>query len=141
MLPRLWYLWKGISTRLQSFLCCIWRRFCSWLYNYLCNQCLSPLTLWVWIPLMARCTLYNIMWWSLSVTCHRSWFSPGTLASSTNKTDDIAEILLKVVKQKVYCLKNTHYLCVHKLNGVRPAISGRFGFLVWYIWQQNLSHY
>ena len=20
-------------------------------YNYLCNQCLSPLTLWVWIPL------------------------------------------------------------------------------------------
>ena len=23
----------------------------SWFYNYLCNQCLSPLTLWVWIPL------------------------------------------------------------------------------------------
>ena len=23
----------------------------SWIYNYLCNQCLSPLTLWVWIPL------------------------------------------------------------------------------------------
>jgi hypothetical protein len=29
--------------------------------------------------------------------CDRSWFSPGTLVSSTNKTDrhDIAEILLK----------------------------------------------
>jgi hypothetical protein len=23
----------------------------SWIYNYLCNQCLSPLTLWVWILL------------------------------------------------------------------------------------------
>ena len=23
----------------------------SWIYNYLCNQCLSPLTLWVQIPL------------------------------------------------------------------------------------------
>jgi len=23
----------------------------SWIYNYLCNQCISPLTLWVWIPL------------------------------------------------------------------------------------------
>ena len=23
----------------------------SWIYNYLCYQCLSPLTLWVWMPL------------------------------------------------------------------------------------------
>jgi len=23
----------------------------SWIYTYLCNQCLSPLTLWVWILL------------------------------------------------------------------------------------------
>ena len=33
-----------------------------WIYNYLCNQCLSPLKLWVRIPFMARCTRYNIMW-------------------------------------------------------------------------------
>jgi hypothetical protein len=44
----------------------------SWIYNYLCNQCLSPLNLWVRTPLMARCTQYNIMWLSLSVTCDRS---------------------------------------------------------------------
>jgi hypothetical protein len=25
--------------------------YCSWIYNYLCNQCLSPLTLWVRITL------------------------------------------------------------------------------------------
>jgi hypothetical protein len=34
----------------------------SWIYNYLCNQCLSPLMLWFWILLIARCTRYNIMW-------------------------------------------------------------------------------
>jgi len=28
----------------------------SWIYIYLCNQWLSPLTLWVQILLMARCT-------------------------------------------------------------------------------------
>ena len=27
----------------------------------LCNRCLSPLTLWVWILLMARCTQYNFV--------------------------------------------------------------------------------
>jgi len=39
----------------------------SWSYNYLCNQCLSLLTLWVRIPLMVRCIRYNIMWSSLLV--------------------------------------------------------------------------
>jgi len=34
----------------------------SWIYDYLCNQCLSLLKLWVRILLMARCTRYNIMW-------------------------------------------------------------------------------
>ena len=28
----------------------------SWIYNYLCNQCLSPLMLWVRISIRARCT-------------------------------------------------------------------------------------
>jgi hypothetical protein len=63
----------------------------SWIYNYLCNQCLSPQTLWVWI-LLSRGVLYMI---NLSVTCSRSVVS---LVFSTNKTDchDITEILLKV---------------------------------------------
>ena len=49
-------------------------------------------------PTQARCTLYNVMWSGLSVTCDRFWFSPDTPISSTNKTDchDITEILLKV---------------------------------------------
>jgi hypothetical protein len=28
----------------------------SWIYNYLCNQCLSPLKCWFRNPFMARCT-------------------------------------------------------------------------------------
>ena len=70
----------------------------SWIYNYLCNQSLSLLKLWIRTPFMAKYTRYNIIWESLSVTCDRSWFSPGTPVSSTNKTGrhDITEILLKV---------------------------------------------
>jgi len=55
-----------------------WRLGPSWswsygsrIYNFLCNQCMSLLKFWFRIPLMARCTRYNIMWWSLSVTCDR----------------------------------------------------------------------
>ena len=44
----------------------------SWIYNYLCNQYLSLLRLWVQTLFMAMCTQYNIMWSSLSVTCDRS---------------------------------------------------------------------
>jgi hypothetical protein len=33
----------------------------SWIYNCLCNQCLSPLNLWFRISLMTRCTRYNII--------------------------------------------------------------------------------
>ena len=63
------------------------------------NQCLLPLTLWVHTPLR-RVVLYTIVW---DKVCQwlvvGLWFSPGTLVSSTNKTDcnNITEILLKVV--------------------------------------------
>jgi len=50
----------------------------SWIYNYLYNQCLSPLKLRVRTPFMTRGTRYNII--CLSVTCDRpvvfSWFLP-----------------------------------------------------------------
>jgi len=28
----------------------------SWIYNYICNQCISPLMLWVRISIRPRCT-------------------------------------------------------------------------------------
>ena len=56
----------------------------SWIYNYLCKQCLSSLTLWVRTSFIARCTRYNTMWNNLSVTCN-----------------DITEILFKVVLKTI----------------------------------------
>jgi len=65
----------------------------SWIYNYLCNQFLSPLMLWVPILIRARCTTLcdNVCQWLAT----GQWFSP---ASSTKKTDRhvISEIFSKV---------------------------------------------
>ena len=75
----------------------------SWFYNYLCNQCLSPLKFWV------------------RKVCQ--WFAAGrlfSLVSSTNKTDhhDITEILLKMtlntITLSLLCTSNQqkkHKLC------------------------------
>ena len=62
----------------------------SWINNYICNQCLSPITMWVRIPLR-RCELDTSL-------CGRSVVCSGTPVSSTNKTDrdEIIEILLTV---------------------------------------------
>ena len=70
-----------------------------WIYNYLCNQSLSTLTLWVRIPSrrgVLDTTLCDEVCQWLKIG---QWFSTGTTVSSTNKTDchDITEILLKVV--------------------------------------------
>jgi hypothetical protein len=90
-----------------------------WLWSYgnwyLCNQCLSPLMVWVWILIRVRCsTLYDKVCQWLATG---RWFTPGPPDSSTNKTDhhDITETLLKVVlnttkqtnsKRRVYCCTN-----------------------------------
>ena len=67
----------------------------SWIYNYLCSWCLSPL-MWIRLPLRARSeTLCDKLCQWLAPS---RWFSLGLLVSSTNKTDrhDITEIFLKV---------------------------------------------
>ena len=72
----------------------------SWINNYLCNQCLSPLKLRVLIPIRARCTtLYDKVYQWLTTW---RWFTLGPPVSSTNKTylHDIIEILLKVALNK-----------------------------------------
>ena len=72
--------------------------FVSWIYNYLWNQYLSPLTLWVrtqfWRGALDTTLCDKVCQWLAA----GRWFSPGISLSSTNKTDchDIAEILLKV---------------------------------------------
>ena len=72
----------------------------SWIYNYLCNQCLS-LMLLVRIPIRLRCTTLCDKFCQWFTTGR--WFSPGPPVSSTNKTDshDITKILLKVALNTV----------------------------------------
>jgi hypothetical protein len=57
----------------------------SWIYNYLCNQYLSSLMLWVQISIRAKCTTlcYKVCQWLATGL----WFSTGPLVSSINKTD------------------------------------------------------
>jgi len=80
---------------------------------YLCNQCLSPLTLWAWIPLrrgVLNTTLCDkVFQW---LTAGR-WFSPGTTVSSSNKTDrhHITEILLEVVLSMINQSKPLYIDC------------------------------
>ena len=73
-LPNVAHYWLSIRFSLKVII-----------YSYLCNQFLSPLKVWVWIPLMPRWMRYNFMWYN---------FFLDTPVFSTNKPDrhDIAEL-------------------------------------------------
>ena len=70
----------------------------SWNYNYLCNQCLSPLKLWVRTPPRRDVLDATLCDKACEWLAGSRWFSPGFAVSSTIKTNrnDIAEMLLKV---------------------------------------------
>jgi len=86
----------------------------SWIYNYLCNQWLSPLMLWIRISIRAWCTTLCDKFCQWLATGR--WFSPGPPVFSTNKTEchDIIEILLKMalnpIKQAASCIANIKYI-------------------------------
>ena len=84
----------------------------SWIYNYLCNQCLSPLKLWVRISIRARCTTLCDKVCQWLATGRR--FSLGIPVSSTNKTDrhHIIEILLTVALNTIK-QTNKKYVCLN----------------------------
>jgi len=64
----------------------------SWIYNYLCNQCLSPLTLWWGVLTSTLCD--KVCQWLVA----GQWFSPGTPVFPSNKTGchNITEISMKL---------------------------------------------
>jgi hypothetical protein len=88
----------------------------SWIYNYLCNQCLSPQMLWVRISIRTRCTTLCDKVSQRLVTGR--WFSPGPRVSSTNKTDrhDITKILLKV--EILFVIKQTNKQAKYQIWGI-----------------------
>ena len=101
--------WDQRESNLRQGLSWPWS-YGSWIYNYLCNQCLSPMMFWVQIPIRERCTILcdKVCQWSVT----GRWCSPSTPVSSTNKSDrhDIAEILLKVVYIENY-VRLKYFLC------------------------------
>jgi hypothetical protein len=122
--------WSQCLRNLDKGPSCSWWYSC-WIYNYLCNQYLSPLTLGVRIPLR-RSVLHtticdNVYQWLAT----DRWFSP---VSPTNKTDlhDIAEILLKVALNTItLTLTNLHinsccqlYFTSSKQYDISQAASG-----------------
>jgi hypothetical protein len=97
--------WNGLSW--------LWS-YGSWLYNYLCNQCLSPLMLWVQISIRARCTT---LWYKVcQLLAPGRWFSPGPPLSPNNETDrhDITEILLRSVVKYHQINKQTKLIAERK---------------------------
>jgi hypothetical protein len=60
---------------------------------------------------------------------HGRWFSPGTLASSTTKTDrhDIAEILLKVALKH----QKSNQIIFYNLNGRQTPGDGKSSHCLW----------
>jgi hypothetical protein len=102
----------------------------SWIYNYIFNQCLTPLTLWARIPLrrgVLDTTLCDkVCQWLAQV---RGYF-PDIPVSSAKKTDrqDITEILLKVTL-------NTITLTSTLLSGSLPFSMERFCEIQIVIWR------
>ena len=105
--------WKNDSEG-QNFMGLSWSwSYGSWTYNYLCNQLLSPLKLWVLIRSWRdRCTRYNIIWLRCQWLVTGRWFFPSSLVSSTNKTDcyNIAKILSKVTLNTLTPAKNFTFI-------------------------------
>ena len=105
----------------------------------LCNQCLSPLTLWVQIPLRRgslNTTLCDKVWQWLA-TC--LWFSPGTPVSSTNKTDShkITEILLKVALNTTNQTK-PRILTINDITIIMPLFRVAYTYLI--RWKFDFLH-
>ena len=110
----------------------------NWIYNYLCNQCLSPLMLWIQISIRSRCTTLcdKVCQWLVT----DRWFSPGPPVSSTNKSDchDITEILLKVAISTISLTLNPFAL---KIKYYTPS-QGKWSILlctpstIWNEWIQ-----
>ena len=77
----------------------------SWINNYLCNQCLSPLMFRVRISIRARCTTLCDKVCQCLATGR--WFSLGPPISSTN----ITEMLLKGGVKYPHTNKQQTYSC------------------------------
>ena len=120
----------------------IWHQKCM-IYKYLCNQCQSPLMLWVWIPYrqgVLDTTLCDkvCQWLATGL-----WFSAGTPVSSTNKTDchNITEILLKVALNTINQTKLLIKCQWNALMVESKSSNGVLNYKKMNIWHQKYMTY
>jgi hypothetical protein len=87
----------------QSIYLSINRSHRSGIYYYLFNQCLSPLTLWVWTPFRTGVLDITLCDKVCQWLAAGRWFFSGYSGFLTNTTDrhDITEILLKVALKTI----------------------------------------
>jgi hypothetical protein len=107
----------------------------SWIYNYICDQCLYSLTLWVRIPIRPG-VLDTILcdkvcqWLATGL-----WFSPGTPVPSTNKTDrhDVPKILLKVALSTITLTSTTFCINIYGVivSVLSSGVEGRWFYSRW----------
>ena len=106
----------------------VWYKTCSWIYNYLCNQCLSPLMLWIRTPLrrgILDTTLCDKVCQSLTYLRQVGGVLWVLWVSSTIKTyhHDITRILFKVELSTIK--PNQSYQKCYSLNGQLLIVMGR----------------
>jgi hypothetical protein len=92
----------------------VFSNFQPYLFKLPVHQCLSPLTLWVRVSIMSGCTLYSIMWSSLSVTCSRSMVFSG-YSSFLHRSQEYSIsarvwLLYNVVRSTVFQLEFDCYI-------------------------------
>jgi hypothetical protein len=94
----------------------------SWIYNYLCNQCLSPLMLWVQILIRARCaTLCNKVCQWLATG---RWFSPGPKYKIQKGNVPFAQYGQKCVNSVLLC-RQRHLVRMDSVTLVLNPIRSR----------------
>jgi hypothetical protein len=77
----------SVPRRLRCGAVVVWS-YGSWIYNYLCHQCLSPVNAWVRIPVTPG--LYSIQHYVIKFVSDLrqvGGFPPGTPVFTTNKAD------------------------------------------------------
>ena len=112
----------------------------SWIYNYLCNQCVSPLMLWVLIPLsrgVLDTTLCDkfCQWLATGRLCGCLWFSP-VLQFPPPDRCDVTEILLKVALNTL-----DNYILKHKCMAIPCLLLSYHSSSFLHMFPLKLSYY
>jgi hypothetical protein len=122
---------------------------CSWISNYLCNQCLSPLMLWAPISIRARCTILGdkaCQWPSSKLQIyicmgdkeHRKYWQEWKL-NKVSMVCDISNLqkILDILHEQL-SPRSYHWLTPWEIShGGSPTLSYFVSFLYKHYWQKG----